>query len=663
DQLNRLVQTYAYRGFNSTANTWNIIATDHYREQINYDANGNIKTYKRNGDAGRYNAAGTGMDNMTYFYKPGTNQLDKVVDAAADASPQTYNQYNDIKQGQLNGNYQYDDNGNLTADAKEGVTDVVWNVYGKIASLKKDGASITYTYDASGNRISKQAGTAKTYYIRDAGGNVLSIYNKDAVVNNGHLLQTELSLYGSGRLGVYNTSVDVHDGLLGTPDNGTVTFTRGNKFFELTNHLDNVLATVSDKKLAVDEGQFTLNCQNYTDAVTGLVYTRCIPVQTNTAPDGIVDYYVADIITANDYYAFGSLLPGRQHGTKGRYLFNGKEQDPEVKGAGAQYDYGFRIYDPRLGRFLSVDPLFKTYPYYTPYQFASNNPIIAIDVDGLESSDDKNPTQLTQQEVTTTQNKIEALSSRAEILKALIDNDKKYIGIYKSEFLKSLGTDVATCWLPSRWFADVVWEGLLGNESNTDGWARSLANTTSDLQGHVAELQKVNAEYEAAVGDFKTKLSVATTFKTNDGLVFDKLGAAAIVGAGIHKNSKGAFGDWAFYEIKVDGQVLKFGIADAGRLRKGGDFAGLPERLAQQLSKISRNAPELILEYKITPMLGVMKAKALAFETKTIFDFAQAAGVPMANLAEAAKWAERYGISGLSAKAIKTLRPFLKLVK
>ncbi|MBC8884608.1 hypothetical protein H9X57_18205 [Flavobacterium piscinae] len=49
-----------------------------------------------------------------------------------------------------------------------------------------------------------------------------------------------------------------------------------------------------------------------------------------------------------------------------------------------QIDYGFRIYDPRIGRFLSMDPLFAGYPYYTPYQFAGNRPIWAIDLDGLE---------------------------------------------------------------------------------------------------------------------------------------------------------------------------------------------------------------------------------------------------------------------------------------
>lgn len=49
-----------------------------------------------------------------------------------------------------------------------------------------------------------------------------------------------------------------------------------------------------------------------------------------------------------------------------------------------QYDYGFRIYDPRIGRFFSVDPLFKDYPELTPFQFSSNTPIWASDLDGRE---------------------------------------------------------------------------------------------------------------------------------------------------------------------------------------------------------------------------------------------------------------------------------------
>jgi RHS repeat-associated protein len=70
-----------------------------------------------------------------------------------------------------------------------------------------------------------------------------------------------------------------------------------------------------------------------------------------------------------------------------RYGFNGKENDNEVKGEGNQQDYGMRVYDPRLGKFLSVDPLAPKFPELTPYQFAHNSPIDGVDLDGRERLD------------------------------------------------------------------------------------------------------------------------------------------------------------------------------------------------------------------------------------------------------------------------------------
>jgi RHS repeat-associated protein len=65
--------------------------------------------------------------------------------------------------------------------------------------------------------------------------------------------------------------------------------------------------------------------------------------------------------------------------------FNGKENDNEVFGAeGTFQDYGMRCYDIRVGRFFSVDPLTADYPWYTPYQFAGNKSIQAVDLDGKE---------------------------------------------------------------------------------------------------------------------------------------------------------------------------------------------------------------------------------------------------------------------------------------
>lgn len=69
---------------------------------------------------------------------------------------------------------------------------------------------------------------------------------------------------------------------------------------------------------------------------------------------------------------------------KYRFGFNGKEKDNEWAGLGNHQDYGFRLYDTRIGRFKGVDPLTSKFPMLTPYQFSSNNPIWFIDIDGAE---------------------------------------------------------------------------------------------------------------------------------------------------------------------------------------------------------------------------------------------------------------------------------------
>ena len=68
-----------------------------------------------------------------------------------------------------------------------------------------------------------------------------------------------------------------------------------------------------------------------------------------------------------------------------RYGFNGMEKDNELKGNGNAINYEARFFDPRVGRFLSLDPLSKKFPMLSPFQFASNTPIWAVDLDGLEA--------------------------------------------------------------------------------------------------------------------------------------------------------------------------------------------------------------------------------------------------------------------------------------
>jgi RHS repeat-associated protein len=89
--------------------------------------------------------------------------------------------------------------------------------------------------------------------------------------------------------------------------------------------------------------------------------------------------------TQNISYSFGMQMPGRSFSSGSyRYGFNGKESDDEVKGSGNSLDYEARIYDPRLGRWLSIDPLASKFPFMAPYSFAVDNPILIIDEKGNE---------------------------------------------------------------------------------------------------------------------------------------------------------------------------------------------------------------------------------------------------------------------------------------
>lgn len=62
--------------------------------------------------------------------------------------------------------------------------------------------------------------------------------------------------------------------------------------------------------------------------------------------------------------------------------FNGKEKDDEMKGNGNSHDYGLRIYDPRIAKFLSVDPIARDYPCLSPYNYTANNPVYLKDIKG-----------------------------------------------------------------------------------------------------------------------------------------------------------------------------------------------------------------------------------------------------------------------------------------
>ena len=367
DQLNRLTAMDAYNGLNQTSNSWSAMSIlQDYKERVSYDENGNVLQYLRNGPGSQLT-----MDSLSYNYNRNANgqllnnQLNYIRDRINNSSSHSSNYTVDLDD-QAASNYTYDSIGNIISDAQQGVTSITWNVYGKIREIQRTASAdnpvtdIQYMYDAAGKRIGKrvQSNTGAvtyTWYALDAQGNVAGVYTgagSGTTYSSYSLALTEQHLYGSGRVGVFRRAVDMK---LPFSPGAILNTQRGLKYYELSNHLGNVLVTITDKKTGISSNGSS------------------------------VDYFTADVVNANDFYPFGMEEPGRTFNAGAyRYGFNGKENDNEVKGAGNQIDYGMRAYDPRIARFMSVDPLAKEYPHLTPYQFSSNTPIQAVDLDGKE---------------------------------------------------------------------------------------------------------------------------------------------------------------------------------------------------------------------------------------------------------------------------------------
>ncbi|CAN5271199.1 hypothetical protein BH09BAC3_BH09BAC3_35180 [soil metagenome] len=372
DQLHRIKASQSLTTYSTTTGFARATPAP-YDETYTYDPNGNLLTLNRK------DAAGAVMDDFNYAYYTGTNRLSGVKPITEDKSITSGQLMTDSKVYRnitisgsayvaagttvevratqsithspnfnvpLNGNYwahivggtyQYDEIGNLIADNEKGVK-IKWTPQGKVREVNVNNSTVvtSFRYDAMGNRVEKKvvqsSGTVITRYVRDASGNVMSVYNDTNMI--------EQPIYGSSRLGQYIGGGQEGKEILGL------------RKYELTNHLGNVLSTITD----------------------------------NVNMSG-ANNVTAKVESTSDYYPFGLEMAGRtwkDPAVNYRYGFNGKENDNEVKGNGNQQDYGLRIYDPRLGRFLSVDPLAASFAWNSPYCFAENSPIWGIDLDGGE---------------------------------------------------------------------------------------------------------------------------------------------------------------------------------------------------------------------------------------------------------------------------------------
>ena len=272
-------------------------------------------------------------------------------------------------------NFFYDGGGYRVAKVLKSANDDGWvlsslGVYEEDELEQKFENENTYTY---------------TYYINDPSGNTIATYKHkfETVSALEYTLIEELdhfNIYGSSRLGTVNKKEPTNSwNITGTgtlfssstklfknvvslnnpspTGSGTLSRELGSKNYELSNHLGNVLATISDRK------------------------------EKNTIGIGINGFYRSKVLTYSDYYPFGMQMPGRKFTSADgyRYGFQGQEVDNEIKGEGNSVNYKYRMHDPRLGRFFALDPLAAEFPHNSPYAFSENRVIDAIELEGLEN--------------------------------------------------------------------------------------------------------------------------------------------------------------------------------------------------------------------------------------------------------------------------------------
>jgi RHS repeat-associated protein len=167
------------------------------------------------------------------------------------------------------------------------------------------------------------------------------------------LTQNDRHIYGSSRLGMDTRSVELIASFFVSPSaDGTIHTTNADdRVYELTNHLGNVLATFTARKLPL-------------------------------AANGVFTGFSPHVTSLTDYYAFGSGMEGRTVTNNYRYGFNAMEREDDLYAPGSAYDFGARMYDGRLGRWWSVDIMQKLHAGWTTYKFGLDNPILFVDPNG-----------------------------------------------------------------------------------------------------------------------------------------------------------------------------------------------------------------------------------------------------------------------------------------
>jgi len=368
--LQKVDFTYNIRGWLTGINNVNDLQNDLFAFKINYDTPQPVT-----GVFGLYNGNisetlwTTGSSPLIRGYGYKYDKLNRLKDAVYEKSSVVTNMYDE--------NLTYDKNGNIIFLKRKGDSDT------QIGGIGLD--DLVYNYPINSNQLSSVVDNYSNTsgfndfnkigddYSYDANGNLITDKNKNitAIAYNHLNLPKKITFGSTGSIEyIYNA--------LGQKLEKNVTqnsVTVNANYLDGFQYKDNVLEFFPTAEGYVKNTSGTLS---YVFQYKDHLGNNRISYIKNASN-------VLEIIDENNYYPFGLKHKGYNDyvPTNNKYKYNGKELQDEM-GLGV-YDYGFRNFDPALGRWMNIDPLAEKMRRYSPFTYALDNPIFFVDPDGMKA--------------------------------------------------------------------------------------------------------------------------------------------------------------------------------------------------------------------------------------------------------------------------------------
>ena len=304
-----------------------------YGTSYSYDNMGNLLSLSREGDM-TSSLKGI-VDNLSMTYDG--NMLASVSDSAPAPSVTGSADFRDGASMAVE--YTYDRNGNMTSDLNRRISSVSYNRQNRPARIKHSGGTETFTYLPDGTKrgrtvLGKDWSLSRTEYR----GNL--VYAGDSL---------KCILFDGGLIAMDGASPEY--------------------LFFLRDHLGSTRVVARPDGKAVQVNHY-------------------YPYGMAFAGGGMSGNAGAHPVEGGVSVAGGSLEIGGETGgmelarpgASQPYRFLGNEL--YTSNSLGLYDFSARMYDPALGRFLSVDPMAEGYRHLSPYAYCAGNPVVYADKDG-----------------------------------------------------------------------------------------------------------------------------------------------------------------------------------------------------------------------------------------------------------------------------------------